>query len=112
MQPAADTERNRWIAKLAGCTPLAVELNYVRASLNGALGRHRQAQKIAAKGWASDADRARPASTRRHVIEAVAKVREIEQQIVAKYGHALPQQPAEVCADLRVLSAVQMKEAA
>lgn len=91
----AKTDRNERIAKLAGCTPLAVELSNARVSVTGAMARHRKAQAVAGKHWASDADRARPAFTRQQVLSAVAKVRDIELQIEAKWsGYGQPVAPA------------------
>lgn len=83
---AADTERNRRINKLAGCTPLAVELNYARVSVNTALDLHRKAQVIASKPWTT-VGATTPAKSRQRVRDAVAKVRQIEAQIEAKWGY-------------------------
>lgn len=91
----AKTERNERIDRLAGCTPLAVELSNARVSVNSALGRHRKAQEIAAKSWASAAYSASPAQTRQVVLKAVAKVREIEQRIEEKWsGYGQPVAPS------------------
>lgn len=76
-----DTSR---VDKLAGCTPLAVEMGFARAVLTSAIARHRKAQR------ATFALAAKPAFTRQRVLAAVAAVRAAEAAVEAKYGAAIP----------------------
>lgn len=73
----------RRVDMLAGCTPLAVELNFARISVTEALHRHRNAQR------ARNPHAARPPYTRQRVRDAILWVRALEAQVEAAYGNAV-----------------------
>lgn len=88
-RPAANTERNKRLSKLGGCTVLGRDLADARLAVNIALGRHRHAQMRAASRHPSQFER-KPHSTRMDVFKAVERVRMVERQIEARYGHSAP----------------------
>jgi len=82
------TRDTRRVDKLAGCTPLAVEMGHARIRLTESIQRHRKAQR------SRFALASHPAFTRQRVREAVAMVRLIEGEVELKYGHFIPVTPA------------------
>lgn len=86
-RPAAPTERNKRLNKLGGCTPLGRDLADARIAVNLAIRDHRTAQDMAAKPYSTFYRS--PASTRLSVRQAVARVRDAERRIEAKYGPAV-----------------------
>lgn len=82
------TPKNERIRKLAGCTPLALDLRYARAGLVERIRQHRDVQAMSGRYRTF---KTTPAQSRARVIAAAAKVRAVMAQIERTYGHWMPE---------------------
>lgn len=86
------TRDTRRVDKLAGCSPLAVEMIQARAAVVDALRLHRNAHHATsplARQFATQ-----PHQSRERVRKAVANLRAIEAKVEATYGAQVPARAA------------------
>ncbi len=85
---ATQTRDTSRVDKLAGCTPLAVEMIQARAAVVDALRLHRNAHRATsplARQFATQ-----PHQSRERVRKAIANLRAIEAKVEATYGAQVP----------------------